>query len=134
MTSIGHVMRPVEADPKWRELAACRGTDPDLFFPERGDFNGHMAAIKVCNTCPVIEQCLQYALDANELDGVYGGKSGRERRRIRRATGGRKPAACGTDSGYFRHIRKFNEEPCQACKTAHTEIQKVRNARRMRSA
>ena len=38
----------------------------------------------------------------------------------------RKAALCGTDSGYYRHRRKFNEEACQACKLAHRIAERVR--------
>jgi WhiB family redox-sensing transcriptional regulator len=70
--------------PKWHTRAACRGTDPELFFPQRGEDTTGATAIAVCATCPVQTECLNYALAADEKFGVWGGMSRRERRLIRR--------------------------------------------------
>ncbi len=72
--------------PEWMRDAACRGMDPELFFPARG-YTGHdMAPAKaVCSTCPVIRDCLAYALRNGEKVGVWGGLSEQERRRRRRS-------------------------------------------------
>lgn len=65
----------------WQALAACRDADPRLFFPE--DKSGRAARAKrVCSGCPVIDECLAYALANHERHGVWGGLSERERRRI----------------------------------------------------
>ncbi len=72
----------MEASLHWRPLAACRGDDPELFFPGRGESTAVPQSI--CARCPVRVPCLEYALDANEKFGVWGGASERERRRIRR--------------------------------------------------
>jgi len=69
----------------WRVRAACSGMDPDLFFPERGDVIGVARAKAVCASCPVTAECLQYALEAKEKQGVWGRLSGQERRAIRSA-------------------------------------------------
>lgn len=71
----------------WRELAACRNTDVNLFFMERGD-NGDNARMKkileFCDNCTVKQQCLDYAVD-NDIDyGIFGGLATRPRRAIRR--------------------------------------------------
>lgn len=66
----------------WRQRAACRGLDPEIFFPERGESTREAKA--VCAGCPVRPECLEYALDAREVNGIWGGKSERERRSIRR--------------------------------------------------
>ena len=66
----------------WRPDAACRSTDPDLFFPERGASTKEAKA--VCRGCVVREDCLEYALANGEKFGIWGGLSERERRRIRR--------------------------------------------------
>lgn len=73
--------------PDWQAAAACRGTDPDLFFTERGEKTSDAKA--VCGGCPVREECLDYALDNVEKFGVWGGLSERERRRVRRDRGRR---------------------------------------------
>jgi WhiB family transcriptional regulator, redox-sensing transcriptional regulator len=69
--------------PAWWSHAACRGCDPALFFPERGEQVA--AAKRVCLTCPVRPECLDYALEKGEKFGIWGGKSEQERRRMRRA-------------------------------------------------
>lgn len=61
---------------RWWRRAKCRGMDPALFFPERGEQT--TSAIACCNgddglpACPVIDQCRQDAID-NKLQGVFGG-------------------------------------------------------------
>ncbi|MFE9850270.1 WhiB family transcriptional regulator [Streptomyces sp. NPDC005576] len=71
----------------WRHHAACREEDPDLFFPIGTTGTAMIQteeAKAVCHTCPVMETCLQWALDSNEETGVWGGLSEDERRRLRR--------------------------------------------------
>lgn len=68
--------------PAWRDAAACRGVDPDLFYPEAGEPGTE--AKQVCRRCDVREECLTYALDNGEKMGVWGGMSERERRIVRR--------------------------------------------------
>ena len=65
----------------WRRLAACHGLDPDIFFPISED--EATPAKAVCGTCSVREACLEWALAAGE-EGVWGGLTERERRRLRR--------------------------------------------------
>jgi hypothetical protein len=67
----------------WMADAACRGIDPDLFFPEKGE--SAFRAKAVCGRCRVRQACLAYALANNERFGVWGGLSERQRRRLRRA-------------------------------------------------
>ena len=64
----------------WRNRAACRGIDPDIFFPVTDEEAEPAKA--VCNACPVREACLEFALAAREREGVWGGATERERRRI----------------------------------------------------
>lgn len=71
------------SDRPWQELGKCRGLDPDLFFPGRGEVTEDAKA--VCAGCPVREPCLQYALDGGEQFGIWGGRSEHERRRLRRS-------------------------------------------------
>ncbi|MGW7440352.1 WhiB family transcriptional regulator [Streptomyces sp. NPDC054849] len=72
----------------WRHDAACRETDPELFFPI-GNTGPALLQIEeakaVCRRrCPVMEQCLRWALDTNQTDGVWGGLSEGERRAMKR--------------------------------------------------
>lgn len=66
----------------WRDLALCAETDPDSFFPDKGESS--RPAKRVCAACEVRTECLQYALDHGERYGVWGGLSERERRVLAR--------------------------------------------------
>ncbi len=71
----------------WRHEAACLNEDPELFFPVGNTGPALMQiaeAKKVCRVCPVREPCLQWALDAGQDHGVWGGMSEDERRALRR--------------------------------------------------
>lgn len=69
----------------WTNHARCRGLDPALFFPERGDHEAVTFAKAICAECPVAQQCRDHAIAIEEDDGVWGGTSGLQRRRERRA-------------------------------------------------
>lgn len=72
---------------EWMRSAACRGMDPNIFTPPSGQTRRGLydEARAVCGNCHVRGECLEHALDANELHGVWGGLSPSERRRVRRA-------------------------------------------------
>jgi WhiB family redox-sensing transcriptional regulator len=65
---------------EWRLDALCAETDPELFHPEKGGPTS--LAKQVCRSCSVRQQCLNYALDHHERDGIWGGLAPRERRAI----------------------------------------------------
>ena len=69
----------------WQERALCAQTDLESFFPEKG--GSTRDAKKVCLTCEVQTECLEYALENDERFGIWGGLSERERRRLKRAAG-----------------------------------------------
>jgi WhiB family redox-sensing transcriptional regulator len=62
----------------WMEQAACRSSDPNVFYPNRGDSTEPAKAI--CRDCPVRQDCLDHAIDQRETQGVWGSMSVRERR------------------------------------------------------
>ena len=64
----------------WRNRAACQGVDPDVFFPVSDE--DALQAKAICAECPVREACLEWALATRERDGVWGGATERERRRM----------------------------------------------------
>jgi WhiB family redox-sensing transcriptional regulator len=64
----------------WRNRAACKGVDPDIFYPASDEEAEE--AKSICAQCPVREACLEYALANRERDGVWGGATERERRRM----------------------------------------------------
>jgi WhiB family redox-sensing transcriptional regulator len=65
----------------WMADAACRGMDPALFFPERGEDT--RPALNACAVCPVTAECLAYAT-AHAWSGIWGGTTQRERRTNKR--------------------------------------------------
>lgn len=71
------------SDESWRERASCASVGGDLWFPEPTS-TAH-AAKKICSTCPVKRQCLAYALENNETEGIWAGTSPRERQALRPA-------------------------------------------------
>jgi len=79
--------------PAWMRRAACRGHDTAMFFPSRGKSCDPAKA--VCAGRPVRPDCFDHALalDATTLKGVWGGATGRERRRHRREQHRRPEAA-----------------------------------------
>ena len=66
----------------WRKHAACRGIDPDVFYPISDEEAGEAKA--GCDQCAVRESCLEHALASREREGIWGGTTERERRRIHR--------------------------------------------------
>lgn len=68
--------------PAWHADAACKGVETAVFFIERGASAARAKA--VCNTCPVVEQCLAEALRNPWMLGIWGGTSERQRLAIRR--------------------------------------------------
>lgn len=69
--------------PEWFDDANCRGIDPELFFPARGDSHSTRMAKETCRECLVRLECLAFGLE--QKYGIWGGRSERERRRMRRA-------------------------------------------------
>ncbi|MFG2466134.1 WhiB family transcriptional regulator [Streptomyces canus] len=70
----------------WRDLAACRFEDPELFFPIGEDglsLQQIEQARAVCNRCPVVTACGNWALRTAEYEGVWGAMTARERRALR---------------------------------------------------
>ncbi len=72
---------------EWREVAACRDSEPTLFFPigTTGPAIDQIVAAKdICSECVVKDACLLYALETNQESGVWGGYAEDERRRLRK--------------------------------------------------
>lgn len=61
-------------------------SDPDLFFPDKGDGESSNYAKRLCRSCPVLAQCGIYAIQYETL-GVWGGLTAVERKAIRKARG-----------------------------------------------
>ena len=80
----------IYADMPWRKRGACVRVSTnsafltDLFFSAGHENEKRKIAREVCDTCPVKQECLDYALTHHERFGVWGGLTERERRRMRR--------------------------------------------------
>jgi hypothetical protein len=102
--------------PGWHRQVACSGTE---------------ACLEACESCPVRLDCLAAAI----AEEAYTPIAYRHGWRGIPATYRTTPqvmrletvAICGTDSGYFRHLRTTKTEPCDACRAAHAEANRVKN-------
>lgn len=86
------------SDPEWswRYVAKCRGEDTEMWYPPRNRALYRPiaeAAKAICfgrddrPACPVRKQCLLDAIDRDELHGIWGGMSHRERNALVRRAG-----------------------------------------------
>ena len=66
----------------WADSAACKGMETELWFPVRYEHGGE-SALKVCATCPVKDECAEYAIPEAGLHGIWGGMNQKERERVR---------------------------------------------------
>lgn len=85
--SSAHLLSLTIASNDWRSEAACRDTDPDLFFPvgTTGPAIEQIESAKaVCRQCCAQSECLEYALATNQDSGIWGGTAEEERRRLRK--------------------------------------------------
>ena len=93
---------PARFAARWRELAACRGTDLEVLFPGRGE--SAEPARQVCAACPVCQPCLDYAITNRIAYGVWGGLTERERRALR--------------TSYLRAVRRERDRDVSAAAAA----------------
>lgn len=94
--------------------------DPEMWFPVGTSWDGHAAqaalAKAACRTCPIVADCLAWALDTREPYAIAGATTPRERTKILNRPGAA-TSACGTRKGYERHRRR-GEKPCDRCRNA----------------
>jgi WhiB family transcriptional regulator, redox-sensing transcriptional regulator len=79
-------MTALETRAEWWSRAACSTSDPDLFFPiaSAGPAVRQVTQAKViCARCQIRQGCLNYALDIGPIQGIWGGMTEEERRRLR---------------------------------------------------
>lgn len=74
-----------DGDMQWMDLAKCGPDDGIKWFPEQGEAHLTIVAKKFCSDCPVRERCLKFALTNEIMQGVWGGKSPKERERLLRS-------------------------------------------------
>ncbi|MDR2799141.1 MAG: WhiB family transcriptional regulator [Bifidobacteriaceae bacterium] len=72
----------------WRKDCACKNYDANMFFPMGTTYlseTQETEAVSICKTeCSVIDRCLRYAIENGESRGIWGGKTERERKELRR--------------------------------------------------
>jgi WhiB family redox-sensing transcriptional regulator len=73
---------PITEERPWVVFSACRSADPEEFFPTTKEQEDR--ALAICATCPVRIECLEYALEARERFGIWGGLTDKQRRRLLR--------------------------------------------------
>jgi WhiB family transcriptional regulator, redox-sensing transcriptional regulator len=79
---------------EWMRKGKCRDFEPDIFHPSAGGRNTYEPAKRICGSCPVVNECLAFAL-ANMSDegddpatraigrfGVWGGTDPAQRQTI----------------------------------------------------
>lgn len=101
MTILGTSL-PVVPSEEWMSLGVCNQVDPELFYPDHGQ--NPWAAKRICATCPVQAECLDYAFRTDDRFGVFGGLTEYERRKLR------SPRSTPTP-------RDMNPRPCEYCGT-----------------
>lgn len=114
--------------PAWTEHAVCARVDPDLFFPEKGHEHQSEAAQRICRSCPVKTECLEYALSNREKHGVWGGLPYGQRKKL---SSSRTCAVCGNQFPYkYRGSLLYCSRVC--ARRAHQE-QRNASERRQRA-
>jgi WhiB family transcriptional regulator, redox-sensing transcriptional regulator len=85
-------LRPIFDEWEWQDLGACKDADPELFFLDHNvrhvqKRKKEQAALQVCQTCPVVQQCLDHSLRVPEFYGVWGGMTADQRMAMLRKKG-----------------------------------------------
>lgn len=71
--------------PAWKADAACRDADLDDFFADEDETVRVGKALSLCQSCPVVEECLEHAMSTpGPTFGVWGNTTARQRRALRR--------------------------------------------------
>ena len=88
MSTPATAARPApDSRPDWRDQAACRDADPELFFPDDG-LRSARAQVKtaklICRGCLVSATCLSWALASGQQAGIWGGLTEDQRHRLHR--------------------------------------------------
>jgi WhiB family redox-sensing transcriptional regulator len=90
----GEFMQNVVGSDAWRDDAVCKGTYGYPFYSQKPlEREGRpekrqreQQAKRVCARCPVCAQCLAWAINHDEMSGVWGGTTEMERRALMRRT------------------------------------------------
>jgi Transcription factor WhiB len=155
---LGHGFGVVEP---WTDRAACRETvtssEADLFFSPDSDDRREsfteivareVAALAVCEQCPVRAECLAFAVATRQEHGVWGGRTETQVRRLVAQAGlaeRRRPIATGRQRGrppvtqcpaghpydeVNTYVTQAGKRHCQTCRRARALVQQQRLASR----
>ena len=125
----------------WRDLAACRGivsADYDPFFADCADLQ--LEAIAICETCPVRDACLTFAVRTGQQYGIWGGQPQQIIRRLIAGDRGGRPHGRRTPTGHPQasktHCKRghrfsadntyYTPDGHRRCRTCLREAQPVR--------
>lgn len=125
MTILGDYVTGLVDRELWQQQAICPQTDAESFFPEKGGSTREAKA--VCASCPVIAECLAYALDHDIRFGVWGGMSENQRRQIRNGkspTDDMPPIYVPTTDGHGRAMYEAGCR-CEVCMAANAEYHRL---------
>ena len=128
-------MTAYELPPAWMLDATCRTVDPELWFPDDDPWQAQ-AARRVCQSCPVVAECAEYAIHRYIPFGIWGGMTADDRRDYRRRHGIVKPQVartCGWCSDTF-YPRAHQQVYCRnLCKKRAYEATKRPNPQNRRT-
>lgn len=120
---------------RWWRLAACKGADVNLFFPDGSGNSKYDIAKEYCDQCPVTAECLEDALIAGIKHGMWGGTTVDQREviAIKRGLVTRPYTSCGdkkgTSAGYYRE-KTLGIPHCPECLAAYNQSAVERNRRK----
>lgn len=107
------------SDETWRDEALCAQIDPDLMFPGKGELSHQHR--RICASCPVTEQCGEYAIIHDERYGIWGGLSEHQRKIERRRRG--LPRMC-----QYCHAQPIHETGKHTCDDCTRMVVQARTA------
>jgi hypothetical protein len=98
--------------------AACAGMDREVFYSVYAV--DRRIAQAACEVCPVRQQCLDFAIEHRDDQGIWGGATAADRERAGMAPPLRgdwvaRLRGCGTQRGVDTH-RDIGTELCGACR------------------
>ena len=115
----------LDRNDTWRDAAACRDQDPEMFFPH--ETGSAQPAKTICAGCDVREQCLAWAIDHKQDYGVWGGRTVKERKRLLKNSGENTLHKCQECGAPFHADPRARPKYCPDCRPAVHRRQKQKN-------